>query len=112
MKLDDPFGRMQDRHQRGYEAMCVALRGSGINTPDAAREIIRQSKKRAQSYIGLAMAVFLLVALLWPEGIAVTISLAFFFTAWLVISARNGQRYIHRFIDEELNENQQKDNGV
>lgn len=99
---------MENRHQRGYESIRDTLRSGGINTPDAAWEIIRQSKKRAQLFIGIAMAIFLLVAWLWPEGVPVALSLLLFFIVWIVTSALNGQRYIRRFIDEELNKNKEK----
>ncbi len=110
MKLSDPFGRMESRHQRGYESMRDMLRNNGINTPEAALAIIRQSKERAQKYIAVAMAVSLLVALLWPEGITFTLCLALLLAVWVITSAVNGQRYIRRYIDEELNSNQAQQN--
>lgn len=108
MKFNDPFGRMASRHQRGYESMRDTLRNGGINTPDAAWEIIRQSKKRAQLYIGFAMAAFLLAALLWPEGRPLALSLLLFFIVWIATSAVNGQRYIRRYIDEEIERHKEK----
>jgi len=112
MKFSDPFGRMESRHQRGYESMRDILRNNRINTPEAALAIIRQSKERAQKYIAVAVAVSLLAAMLWPEGIAVTLCLVLFFAVWVITSAVNGQRYIRRYIDEELNSNQSQQNKV
>lgn len=103
MKLNDPFGRLELRHQTGYEAMRDTLRSSGIETPEAAREVIRQSKKRAIKYIGVGMAVLLPMMLLLPKLAPVTASLAFFLVAWVVNSAINGHRYIRRYINEDLN---------
>lgn len=102
MKLSDPFGRMASRHQRGYESMRDILRRNGITTPDAALEIIRQSKERAKVYICAAIAAGVLVALLWREGRPIAFSLVLFFIVWIATSAKNGQRYIRRYIDEEL----------
>ena len=102
MKLNDPFGRMERRHQRGYEAMRDSLRMSTITTPEAALDVISQSKKQARRYIGVAVAVFLLAAILWPNALPVTFSLVLFFTVWIISSAINGQRYIRRYIEEEL----------
>lgn len=112
MKLNDPFGRMENRHQRGYEAMRDTLHRCGIKTPEAALEIIRQSKKRAQHYITIAVAVFLLTAVLWSNAIPVTLSLVLFFTVWVITSAINGQRYIRRYIDEELSGDQTQENDA
>ena len=103
MKLNDPFGRMANRHQRGYKSMRDILRRNHITTPDAASEIIRQSKERAKLFICVALAAGVLVALLWPEGGPISLSLVIFFIVWIVTSAHNGQRYIRRYIDEELN---------
>lgn len=102
MKFNDPFGRLESRHQRGYESMRDIMRKGRINTPEAALEVIKQSKERAQRYIVLALAAALLIALLWPEGRPAALSLVLFFIVWIATSAINGQRYIRRYIDEEL----------
>lgn len=113
MKLNDPFGRMESRHQLGYESMRDAMQKSGINTPKEAYEVIRQSKKRAFQYICIGVAVLLLVTVVLPKALPVTISLALFMTVWIASSTINGQRYIQRYIDEDLkseNKEQQDDN--
>lgn len=102
MKLNDPFGRMAMRHQLGYESMRDTMRNSGIDTPNAAWEVIRQSKKNALKYIGTGIAVLLLVTCLLPKAIPVTLSLALFLVAWVVNSTINGRRYVQRYIDEDL----------
>ncbi len=102
MKLNDPFGRLEMRHQSGYEAMRDGLRSSGVNTPEAAQEVMRQTKKRAIKYIGVGLAVLLSMMLLLPKLIPVTASLALFLVVWVVNSALNGRRYIERYIKEDL----------
>lgn len=102
MKLNDPFGRLESRHQIGYESMRDTLRSSGIDTQQAALEFIRQSKKRALKFIGVGMIVLLPLIWLLPKAMPVTVSLALFLIAWIVSSNINGQRYIKRYIDEEL----------
>lgn len=102
MKLNDPFGRLELRHQTGYETMRDTMRASGVDTPKAAREVIRESKKRAMKYIGVGMAVLLPMMLLLPKLLPVTVSLALFLVAWVAKSFLNGQNYIQRYIDEDL----------
>lgn len=102
MKLNDPFGRLELRHQTGYETMRDTMRSSGIDTPEAAREVIRESKKRAMKYIGWGMAVLLPMMLLLPKLLPVTFSLALFLVAWVAKSFISGQSYIQRYIDEDL----------
>lgn len=102
MKLNDPFGRLAHRHQTGYELMRDTMRKSCIDTPQAATEAIRQTKKRALKYIGVGMAILLPLVLLLPQAMPVTLSIALFLTVWVASSAINGQRYIQRYIDEDL----------
>ena len=102
MKFNDPFGRMEKRHQLGYESMRDTMRNSGIDTPDAAWETIRQSKKRALKYLCIGTAVLLLVTLVLPKLMPVTLSLALFLVFWIATSTINGQRYIQRYIADEL----------
>ena len=46
MKLNDPFGRMERKREVEYEALRTTLRESGINNPEKARELIRDSRQR------------------------------------------------------------------
>ncbi len=102
MKLNDPFGRLESRHQAGYESMRDTLRANGIDTPEAARETIKRSKRHGLKYIGAGMAVLLPLILLLPKALPVTLSLALFLVVWVASSTYNGQRYIQRYIDEDL----------
>ncbi|TKB25462.1 hypothetical protein FCL47_13020 [Desulfopila sp. IMCC35006] len=102
MKFNDPFGRIENRHQLGYESMRDTMRNSGIDTPDEAWEIVRQSKKRALKYLGIGTVVLLLVTWVLPKLMPVTLSLAVFLVVWIASSTINGQRYIQRYIDDEL----------
>ncbi|BHH83044.1 hypothetical protein [Desulforhopalus sp. 52FAK] len=102
MKLNDPFGRMASRHQLGYEAMRDTLRKNGINTASEAMEIIDRSKKRAVQYISVAVVVLLLLTVISIKWLPVTFSLGVFFSVWIITSTTNGQRYIKRYIDEDL----------
>jgi hypothetical protein len=102
MKLNDPFGRLESRHQAGYESMRDTLRSSGINTQQAALECIRQSKRRALKLIGMIFLLLLPIVWLLPKAMPVTISLAVFLVVWVIISNIDGRRYIQRYIDEDL----------
>ena len=102
MKFNDPFGRLENRHQLGYESMRDTMRNNGIDTPDEAWETIRQSKKRALKCISIGTAVLLLVTWVLPKLMPVTLSLALFLVVWIASSTINGQRYIQRYIDDEL----------
>lgn len=102
MKLNDPFGRMENRHQRGYESMRDALRNNGITSPDAAWEIVSESKKRARHYIAIGVVVLLLLSLLIPKATPITLTLGVFLIVFITVSTNNGKRYIERYVKEEL----------
>lgn len=102
MKLSDPFGRLESRNQVGYETMRDTMRDSGITTPEAALEVVNQSRKRAMKFLGAGTVVLLLVAGVLPKSIPVVLALELFLVVWTVNSTRTGQRYIQRYIDEDL----------
>jgi len=102
MKLSDPFGRRERRNQMAYETVRDALSQAGIDTPKAAQEIIRQSKNRSLKFFGAGLVIFLLAIVLLPKAIPVTSFLAVLLAFWVIKSTINGQRYIQRYIDEEI----------
>ena len=104
MKLNDPFGRMQARHQKGYEAMRTALREADVTTPQAARELIRQAVRRALAMLAIGGVLLVPVSALFPRFAPLGLGLGLFLAVWVVTSTLNGRRYITRYIDEELGE--------
>ncbi len=102
MKLNDPFGRLERRHQQGYESMRNTLRNNNINTKEAAMGVIKRSKTHAFKYIGIGSVILLPISLAIPKVAPVTLSLTLFLVVWIASSTINGHRYIHRYIKEEL----------
>jgi len=102
MKLNDPFGRMEKRHQVGYESMREALRNGGIETEEAARQVIEKARLRAIKFIGVTLALVLLVYLLMPTILPGVLGVALLVSVWLITWTVNGKRYIERYIAEEL----------
>jgi hypothetical protein len=102
MKLDDPFGRLESRHQKGYETMRTTLREAGIETPQAAREAIRQAWRRGATVVVVGLSLLLVVASLLPNVIPLALGLGLFLIVWVTTSTINGQRYVNRYIEEEL----------
>ncbi|MFW2366395.1 MAG: hypothetical protein ACN4GW_08255 [Desulforhopalus sp.] len=102
MKLNDPFGRMERRHQEGYITMRDAMIRGGIDTPDAAKNLIEVAKKRAITFLSVGLVICLFVILVSPSALPVALALCGFLAVWAITSARNSKRYIERFIKEEL----------
>jgi len=102
MKINDPFGRLERRHQIGYEAVKDSMVRNNIDTVEAARGIIQDTKKRALKFIAAAAVIALLTYLLFPRAIIIVAGLAVVIGAWVISWSINGERYISRYIDEEL----------
>lgn len=102
MKLNDPFGRMARRHQTGYESMRAVLQNAGITTPEAAREVIRKTRVRAVKFIAVCLVLFLLSAWLLPNALVVSVFFSVLIIVWVATWMVNGQRYINRYIEEDL----------
>lgn len=102
MKLNDPFGRLERRHQVGYEAVRDSLNRNNIDTVEGARTIIKDTKKRALKFVVAAIAAGLLTYLLLPKALLVVGGVIALAVAWVIAWTINGERYINRYIEEEL----------
>ncbi len=102
MRLNDPFGRLERRHQQGYEAMRKALQDAGIRTRPAAQEVAREAGRRAILLLSVGLLSLLLLAGVLPNAAPLALALAVFLAMWVVASTLNGRRYIRRYIEEEL----------
>jgi hypothetical protein len=102
MKFNDPFGRMEKRHNAGYQTMREGLLRGGIDSPQAARELITKSRKSGLKIFAVAFLIVLLVSAIFPKIFFTALFFLILFGIWLTISAVNGQRYIERYIREEL----------
>jgi len=102
MKLNDPFGRLEKRNQASYEMMRDAMQRGGINTVQAAEDIIRQSKSRSIKFLCVTLAVLLLILCLVPKYMPVLACFAVIVIMWTVKSMISGKRYVDRYINEEI----------
>lgn len=118
MKINDPFGRLERKHQAGYEAMRDSLHKAGVRTESAALELMQASEQRIMKFGAIALAVAVLLAFAFSTYATIVICAAMFLVAWLFSFTVNGRRYIKRYIEEELKnggnrpEQKQDGNGV
>ena len=101
MNINDPFGRLARRHQLGYEAVRDSMVRNNINTPEAARGIIKDTKKRALKFSAALVVIALLTYLLLPRSIII-VGGAAVVIGWVINWTINAERYISRYIEEEL----------
>jgi Flp pilus assembly protein TadB len=107
--MNDPFGRLERRHQAGYEAMRDSLRKGGVKTKEEARELMRGSEQRVIKFLAIALGVALLLTLLFPSAVPVVLAAALFLLVWVITFTINGRRYINRFIEEDLGSGEGED---
>lgn len=102
MKLNDPFGRLEKRHQASYEMMRDAMQRGGIDTEQAAQDVITQSKNRSLKFSSVVLAILLLILCLFPKYMPFLACLAVIMIIWAVKSMISGKRYVDRYIEEEI----------
>lgn len=102
MKLNDPFGRLEKRQQASYEMMRDAMQRGGIDTEQAAQDVIKQSKTRSLKFLSVVLAILLLILTLVPKYMPVLACLAIIMIIWAVKSMVSGKRYVDRYIKEEI----------
>ncbi|WP_432472931.1 hypothetical protein [Amphritea sp. HPY] len=104
MNLVDPFGRMKARRQKEYESLRGSLIKAGITSPAQAEALLINAQRRGRWSILVAVLVTILLSVLFPEARIIFITLGALFCFWVNKVTSNGQKYIRRYIDEELNE--------
>lgn len=102
MKLNDPFGRMERRHQVTYEVVRDSLSRNDIKTVEGAEKIIRDTRMRALKFLAATAVIALLVGWLLPRALLAVAAVALLAVAWTINWTINGERCIRRYIKEEL----------
>lgn len=102
MKLNDPFGRLQQKQQSSYEALRDTLRGKGVDSRPAAAAVLRNVARNALLATAVLCLLVLVAALLFPGLLPVVLVLAALGLIWVLATALNGRRLVRRYIEEEL----------
>ncbi len=104
MNINDPFGRMQDKHQRNYESLCLTLQKSGLTNRADAQALLEKLRRRGIWGLVFIVPVTLLLALVLPELRLFVLACGVLLAFWLSRTSVNSQEYIKRYIREELAE--------
>lgn len=102
MNLNDPFGRMKDKHQRNYQSLCLSLQKSGLNNRADAQALLEKLRRRGIWGLAFIAALTLLLALALPELRFFFLTCGVLLAIWLSKTCLNGQDYVKRYIREEL----------
>lgn len=102
MRIDDPFGRLADRDQRGYETLRQKMQDAGVDNVVTAERLMDRTRRNVLTFSAVALLGMVLIYLLLPEMAPIAIALAVFLLVNAVSALVRGRRYIKRFIHEEL----------
>ena len=104
MNLNDPFGRMQDKHQRNYESLCLSLQKAGLTNRADAQALLKKLRRRGLWGMAIIVLVTLPLALALPELRFFVLACGALLVFWLSKTCVNSQEYVKRYIREELAE--------
>lgn len=102
MNINDPFGRMKDKHQRNYESLCHSLQKAGITNQTDAQALLSKLHRRGIWSLVFIVLVTLVVALAQPELRFFALGCGVLLGFWLSKTSLNSQEYLKRYIHEEL----------
>jgi len=111
MNLNDPFGRLQQRDEAGYDSMRQKLQGAGIDSADRARQVIVNTRRNVLTFGAIVVLSALLLLGLLPTLAPITLSLALLLLVIAGNALIKGQRYLKRYIAEELDGGQSNPRG-
>ena len=102
MNINDPFGRMKDKHQRDYESLCLSLQKIGLTNRADAQALLVKLRKRGMWGLAFIVTATLLLALMLPEQRFFVLACGVLPAFWLSKTSVNSQEYVKRYIREEL----------
>ena len=102
MNLNDPFGRMQSKHQKDYESLRLSLKEVGLNNIADAQALLDKLQRRGIWGLAIITPVTLLLALVLAELRFFILACGVLAAFWLIKTTLNSQKYVNRYIREEL----------
>lgn len=105
MNFNDPFGRMQSKHQRHYESLCLSLKEANITNKDDAQALVGKIRRRGIWGLAVIVPVTLLLALVLPELRLFVLTCGGLLAFWTIKTCTKSQEYVKRYISEELADN-------
>ena len=98
----DPMGRMKIRKENEYASLRDSLKEAGIISPAQAESVIAKAQKKLNWSLAIGIIVATLLMLFFPEAKLLVLAASALFVFWVTKAVRSGQKYIRRYIDEEL----------
>jgi hypothetical protein len=107
MNLNDPFGRLESKKQKEYESLRDSLKEKGLNNREDAQALIQTLRKRGIWGVGIIVPSCMLLALIFSDLRAFILLCGGLAAFWLIKTVLNSQEYVKRYVQEELDEQDQ-----
>jgi len=104
MNINDPFGRMKDKHQRDYESLCHSLQKVGLTNRADAQALLVKLRRRGIWGLAVIVLVTLILMLALQELRYFVLAGGVLLFFWLSKTSANGQDYVKRYMREKLDE--------
>jgi len=102
MNLNDPFGRLQSKHEKEYESLRDSLKEKGLNNREDAQALLEKIRQRGIWGVGIIVPSSLLLALLFWDLRAFILLCGALAACWVIKTVMNSRKYVTRYIQEEL----------
>lgn len=99
-RLDDPFGRMQQKRKQEREALVKALTHNGVTTADQVREMRRKVRRRMLLALAAVVIAAILITL-WPSQYTTVMQLATLLLGlWILITGLRTDQALFGYLAE------------
>ena len=102
MNFNDPFNRVCNQQQSEYLAFRDALKRSQVDSLPGAEALLADIKKRLWKFISIIALIVSVISLLFPSAAVATLVFGVVIALWLITNSFKGQRYVKRYINEEI----------
>lgn len=102
MDFNDPFGRLQSKRQKDYDALRDSLKKMGLNNLDDAYVLLEKLQRRGIWGLAIIVPGTLLLALILPGLRAFVLVCGVLAVFWLYKTTLKSREYVKRYIQEEL----------
>ncbi|MCW8928769.1 MAG: hypothetical protein OQL19_00855 [Gammaproteobacteria bacterium] len=106
MKMNDPFGRVNQRQEGQYATLRETLKRNGVDNEESAKLCLKTMLVNAIRLVLGIVVVTIIIVFLLPNIKSITLTFAGLALLWVVTSNLNGWRFVKRYMKEELGLNE------
>ena len=102
MKLNDPFNRLAKQQQNEYLNFRDTLKAAHVDSVPNAEALLADINRRVWKFTAVIVLIVLVTSVFFPEVAVISMIIGLFTVLWAITSSVKGQRYVKRYIEEDL----------